>query len=129
MDFPDRESDLDARFPDREKYLLTRAPPVSIFPLGKTKAAMTDRNSIGSDHARRLGALIRSRREAMNLRLDDLASAAGVGRRFLHELETGKPSCQLGLALAVAAAVGLRPLDLLDREAADESDLPPMTTS
>lgn len=69
---------------------------------------MADNDHIGSEHARRLGALIRSRRKAMGLRLDDLASAAGVGRRFLRELETGKPSCQLGLALAVAAAVGLR---------------------
>ena len=90
---------------------------------------MADTDHIGSEHARRLGALIRSRREAMNLRLDDLASAAGVGRRFLHDLETGKPSCQLGLALAVAAAVGLRPLDLMEQEAGQESDLPPMANS
>jgi transcriptional regulator with XRE-family HTH domain len=85
---------------------------------------MAERRNIGSDQARRLGALIRSRREAMNLRLDDLASAAGVGRRFLHELETGKPSCQLGLALAVASAVGLRPVDLMEQEAGYDADLP-----
>lgn len=90
---------------------------------------MTHREHIGSELARRLGALIRSRREAMNLRLDDLASAAGVGRRFLHDLETGKPSCQLGLALAVAAAVGLRPLDLLEQEGGEDFDLPPMANS
>jgi transcriptional regulator with XRE-family HTH domain len=87
---------------------------------------MSHEDHIGSEHARRLGALIRSRREAMNLRLDDLASAAGVGRRFLHDLETGKPSCQVGLALAVAAAVGLRPLDLIEQQAAASSDLPPL---
>ena len=90
---------------------------------------MNDSDIIGSDHARRLGALIRARREAMNLRLDDLASAAGVGRRFLHELETGKPSCQLGRALAVAAAVGLRPLDLMERESGYDADLPPLANS
>lgn len=90
---------------------------------------MEEQTPIGADHARRLGALIRARREAMGLRLDDLASAAGVGRRFLHELETGKPSCQLGRALAVAAAVGLRPLDQMEQASADESDLPPMADS
>ena len=90
---------------------------------------MMDDNNIGAEHARRLGALIRARREAMNLRLDDLASAAGVGRRFLHELETGKPSCQLGLALAVAAAVGLRPLDLMEQQSAYDADLPPLANS
>ena len=62
--------------------------------------------------AARAGALIRARRKALGLRLDDLAAATGVGRRFIHDLETGKASCQIGRALIVAAAVGLRPFDL-----------------
>lgn len=66
--------------------------------------------------ARRFGRLVRQRREALGLRLDDLALAAGVGRRFVHELETGKPSCQLGRAMMVAASLGLRPIDLLEAE-------------
>lgn len=73
--------------------------------------------------AARAGALIRARRKALGLRLDDLAAATGVGRRFIHDLETGKPSCQIGRALVVAAAVGLRPFDLAP--AADTIDLPP----
>ncbi|MBT3071952.1 helix-turn-helix domain-containing protein [Rhodomicrobium sp. Az07] len=58
--------------------------------------------------AERFGALVRQRREALKLRQDDLALAANVGRRFIVELEAGKPNCQLGKALAVAAAVGLK---------------------
>lgn len=73
--------------------------------------------------AARAGALIRARRKTLGLRLDDLAAATGVGRRFIHDLETGKPSCQIGRALVVAAAVGLRPFDLAP--AADTIDLPP----
>jgi hypothetical protein len=39
------------------------------------------------------------------MRQDDLALATNVGRRFIVELEAGKPNCQLGKALVVAAAV------------------------
>lgn len=65
--------------------------------------------------ARRLGALVRAHREAAGLRLEDLAGAAGVGIRFVHDLEKGKPSCQLGRSLAVAASLGLDPINLLEK--------------
>jgi transcriptional regulator with XRE-family HTH domain len=63
--------------------------------------------------ARAFGSLIRSRRQALNMTQDQLALATGVGRRFLIDLEAGKPSCQLGRSLLVANALGLRPADLL----------------
>src|SRR5271168_1609792 len=53
------------------------------------------------------GALVRSRRKALQMRQDQLALATGVGRRFLIELEGGKASCQLGRSLLVAQALGL----------------------
>ena len=37
-----------------------------------------------------LGAALRAARKAHGLRLEDVASAAGVGVRFLSELERGK---------------------------------------
>ena len=40
------------------------------------------------------------------LRQDQLAGAAGVGVRFLVELEAGKATAQIGKALAVLAALG-----------------------
>lgn len=61
--------------------------------------------------AQRFGALVRERREALKMRQDDLALATNVGRRFIVELEAGKPNCQLGKALVVAAAVGLKPFE------------------
>ena len=48
------------------------------------------------DFAARFGALIRERRDALKMRQDDLALATGLGRRFILELEAGKPSCHLG---------------------------------
>jgi len=42
------------------------------------------------------------------LRLEDVAIAAGVGIRFVSELERGKPSVRLAETLSVLAAVGVR---------------------
>ena len=54
-----------------------------------------------------LGAAIRAARIARGLRLEDLALAAGVGPRFLGELERGKPTVRLAESLRVAAALGI----------------------
>jgi transcriptional regulator with XRE-family HTH domain len=75
--------------------------------------------------AQHFGALVRERREALRMRQDDLALATGVGRRFILELEAGKASCQLGRALVVAAAVGLRPFDLMSANSDDDNALLP----
>ncbi len=76
------------------------------------------------DYAARFGRLVRERREALKLRQDDVAFATGVGRRFIIDLEAGKPSCHLGKALVVAAAVGLRPIDLMAQTNDDNAMLP-----
>ena len=39
--------------------------------------------------------------------LKDAAALAGVGVRFLSELERGKPTLQLGLAISVLQLFGL----------------------
>jgi transcriptional regulator with XRE-family HTH domain len=70
-----------------------------------------DRRALGTAAA--FGSIIRERRKALNMRQDQLALATGVGRRFLIELEAGKPSCQLGRSLLVAEALGFSPADVL----------------
>ena len=50
---------------------------------------------------------VRTARRALKLRQAELAAAAGVGVRFLIELEAGKPTAQLGKTLAVLNALGL----------------------
>jgi y4mF family transcriptional regulator len=55
-----------------------------------------------------LGAAVRQARKARGLRLEDLAAAAGVGPRFLGELERGKPTVRLDAVLRVVGALGLR---------------------
>lgn len=74
---------------------------------------------IGAEQAAQFGQLVRERRKALKMSQDELALVTGVGRRFIVELEGGKPSSQLGRALAVADALGLR---FLDRLLGDDSD-------
>ena len=54
-----------------------------------------------------IGDVVRRVRKAAGLRQDDLAGLAGVGTRFLIELEAGKPTMRLDKLLAVLAALGI----------------------
>src|SRR5215471_20027612 len=84
---------------------------------------MADENGINSriaGVAHVFGSLVRSRRKAMRMRQDQLALATGVGRRFVIDLEAGKPSCQLGRSLLVAKALGLD-LAILSSDACSQS--------
>ncbi|NUQ18225.1 MAG: helix-turn-helix transcriptional regulator [Sphingomonas sp.] len=54
-----------------------------------------------------IGRAVRNARKSMGLRQPELAAAAGVGLRFLVELERGKATIQLDRLLAVLQALGL----------------------
>lgn len=54
-----------------------------------------------------IGALIRKARKALKLSQTEFAQHAGVGRRFVSELEAGKPSVEFDKVLACAAAAGI----------------------
>jgi len=69
-----------------------------IFPIGNMQI-MTSPVDIGI--------LVRRTRKAAGLRQDDLAGLAGVGTRFLIELEAGKPTVRLDKLLAVLATLGI----------------------
>lgn len=62
--------------------------------------------------ARDFGALIKERRKGLGWTQTELASRSGTGERFIVELESGKPRCQLEKALIVARTVGLEIGDL-----------------
>jgi y4mF family transcriptional regulator len=64
-----------------------------IFPNGKMDSS-------------KLGQVVRHERKAQGLRQAELAAAAGVGIRFIVDLEAGKPTLQLEKALHVLATLG-----------------------
>lgn len=54
-----------------------------------------------------LGGFVRATRLHMRLTQQELADIAGVGRRFISELEAGKPTLEAGKVLQVCASVGM----------------------
>lgn len=64
-----------------------------------------------------IGLLIRSRRRAHGLGQADLAKRVGVSRRWLNQVEAGKPGASIGLILQTLAALNTQ---LLVREEGSE---------
>jgi len=55
-----------------------------------------------------IGERVRRAREELGLRQDELALAAGVSTRAVHQIESGKPTSRLDTVLPVLAALGLK---------------------
>lgn len=53
-----------------------------------------------------IGKIVRATRKDAGLRQHELAGTAGVGLRFIVDLEAGKPTAQVGKVLQVLAALG-----------------------
>ena len=72
------------------------------------------------DFFQQLGQQLRAARKQLGLTQSQLALAAGVGLRFIVDLETGKQSVRLGHVVRVAEALGstfkLTALSSLDLE-------------
>ena len=73
--------------PDRERL----GEASSELPIGSTEE---------------LGAALRRSRKALGLTQAELALAAGVGLRFVGEVEAGKPSAQLGRVMQLIEVLG-----------------------
>ena len=58
------------------------------------------------DVLQRIGHFVRERRKAGNLTQQELGELAGVGTRFVSELERGKPSVRLSLVNKVLGVFG-----------------------
>lgn len=61
-----------------------------------------------------MGRRIRAAREREGLRQDELAFAAGVSTRLIHQIEAGKPTTRLDGLLKVLQALGLA-LEITER--------------
>lgn len=113
-------------FRDHQKKLEAFSPPRN--PLAEFEAAMKPQRDL-QEHLKalptsrkqlteiketsELGKLIRKKRENNGMTQQQLSDLAGVGRRFLSELENGKQSLEFGKVIKVAAAIGI---DLLAKQ-------------
>ncbi len=67
--------------------------------------------------AERIGEAVRNSRTSLGLRQDELAFAAGVSTRAVHQIEHGKPTSRLDSIAPVLDVLGLE-LIAADRERA-----------
>ena len=79
----------------------SEASSAAKFPEREIQQAMTSIHS-----PQQLGEALRTARKQLALTQPQLALAAGVGVRFVVELEAGKPSVRLEQVLRVIAALG-----------------------
>lgn len=63
---------------------------------------------IATAEARSIGTSVRRAREELGMRQDELALAAGVSTRAIHQIENGKPTSRLDTVFPVLAALGLK---------------------
>ncbi len=72
---------------------------------------------------RDLAAAVRGRRADLGISQDELATRAGVSRKWVYEFEAGKPGAELAFTLRVLDALGLAievaPTPQVDRSATD----------
>jgi y4mF family transcriptional regulator len=59
------------------------------------------------DLAKVFGDMVRANRRKAGLTQAELALISGTGLRFIIDLEAGKASCRLGMALRVGKALGI----------------------
>ena len=88
------------------------AVPSLMIPSGNTILVPAELLPIGYEaplirSAAEFGRLVRERRRAAGLTQDELAARCGVARRYVSELEAGKPTCQIGKAITVAVELGI----------------------
>lgn len=63
---------------------------------------------IATADAHYIGTSVRRAREELGMRQDELALAAGVSTRAVHQIESGKPTSRLDTVFPVLAALGLK---------------------
>lgn len=56
----------------------------------------------------KIGEIVRTARKSLRVSQKDLALTSGTGVRFIIELESGKPTCQLGKVLTVMNTLGIK---------------------
>ena len=76
-------------------------------PLRAAAPHSSVRESAVIGEAADLGALVREARKSKGLSQQEFADLAGVGRRFVSDLETGKATIEMNKALEVARSIGL----------------------
>lgn len=91
--------------PERAKTLSQPAATAAITP--EVGAPPVGQPTLPIASVATLGALVRHQRQSLGFSQQRLADLAGVGRRFVSELESGKPSLEFDRVLTCCTALGI----------------------
>jgi y4mF family transcriptional regulator len=86
------------------------ALPAASAPRAPSAAAPSSRSGGARKKitsAKAIGDLVREARRKMNLNQQEFADLAGVGRRFVSELESGKATLEFDKVMQACAAAGI----------------------
>ncbi|WP_246034500.1 helix-turn-helix transcriptional regulator [Qipengyuania marisflavi] len=97
-----RAIDIARQLSDASSGLSVSKPPTPRIAAPRMPASVERVRSVAE-----LGALVRRARKAMKMKQSEFAAHAGVGRRFVSELEGGKPSLEFDRVMACAQAAGI----------------------
>lgn len=89
---------------------ITARPPDTSQPLSAASINPSSRPVLAAStikSAHDMGLMVRAARDAQNFTQQEFADLAGVGRRFLSELENGKATLEFDKIMRVAAAAGI----------------------
>jgi len=75
--------------------------------MGSDDSPVNPRERADRDVAELLADATRGRRRALHLTQEDLADLSGVSLRFIHDLESAKPTLQLVKVVEVLSTLGL----------------------
>ncbi|NTB87707.1 helix-turn-helix transcriptional regulator [Agrobacterium tumefaciens] len=107
LNLPDISAKIKASLPkpltDFSGHPATHAP----VAMPKTSPEAFTQADVQLDSIGDLGRMVRRLRERRKLSQQDFADLAGVGRRFVSELENGKPTLEFAKVLQVARAAGI----------------------
>ena len=95
---------MEDEFNEHQRSLnkITQSPS---FIAQRTRTSAVSPTLVSSPKA--LGLIVRETRKRMKMSQQEFADLAGVGRRFVSELERGKASLEFGLVLQVCEAAGI----------------------
>lgn len=80
----------------------------NFFLIALNRQGCSRSGTMNIQDAQSLGQAIRQQRRRLKVTQRDLAMTSGTGLRFIIDLEKGKPTCQLGKALEIVRALGLK---------------------
>lgn len=95
---------------DAMRMILDTLPAAGSRPAGQSKPGapfLPRLEPVQITDGDALGRMVRIRRQMLGLSQQALAQRAGVGRRFVGELEAGKPTIELRKAMLACRALGL----------------------